>query len=513
MAAPKGSPSNPIPLPDLDVNGPAVNVPAVGPDAPPRGSPRNPIPLPDIDVNGAPVNVPAVGPVITSVPEIQVPDIEARPGNLNELSMDFVRGQGRAVEMPPLEITARPRGPVGRRRDVEEPLQLEEVVVGRRRPSEGPDDRRRRNPQRTLVPNEWRGRAVLTASWRGVAFQLETSTIPIGRKTYVHEYAQSSGIFVEDNGRETHYYRLQAFVIGDDFDLQRDELIRALEEEGPGDLVHPFYGVRRCRTVNPCTVTDNVREQRMAKFELTFVDVDEGVFPRQVTDFPMATQQIGLKLTEQSLNAAKSTESLLRAARVVPYLSTFLTYQGDLEQYLLGALRLALVGTSLQDEFATLLLTIQDVQLLLQCLRQWPSTPTCTSPEEQAAADALSTWARTEVENRAAVLVSITDYPSYDSALLEASAVMAQIIVDEREVFDSAIYNYLVDLRISMMRAVYSLSEILPRERQLFIEGPIPAIVLGWNLYEDPLRGREIVARNNVIHPNFVSGPVKVLSR
>lgn len=480
--------------------------------AAPKGSPGNPRQLPDLYVNGPAVDVPAVGPVITSVPEIRVPDIEARPGNLNELSMDFVRGQGRAVEFEPLEITGKPRNG-GRRRPAEEPLQLEEVVVGRRRPEDVPDDRRRRNPNRTPVPNEWRTRAIMTGSWRGVEFQLETSTIPVGRKTYVHEYAQSSGIYVEDSGRETRYYRLQAFVIGDDYDLQRDDLIRALEEEGPGDLVHPFYGVRRCRPVNPCSVTDNVREQRMAKFELNFVDVDEGVFPRQVTDYPTAVQKTGLDLTETSLAASKAAESLLRAQKVMPYLATFLSYKDDIEAYVLRVLRLALTGTSLEDEFATLLLTVTDVQLLLQCLRNWPPLPTCSSPEEQAATDAFSTWTRTEVENRCAVLVSTTDYPSYDAALLEASAVMEQIRVDEAEDFNAGVYNYLVDLRVNMMRAVYDLSEILPRERQLFLDAPIPAIVLAWNLYENPLRDREIIARNNIVHPSFVAGPVKVLSR
>ena len=48
--------------------------------------------------------------------------------------------------------------------------------------------------------------------------------------------------YVEDLGRRARVMRVDAIILGDDYRVRRDALIEAIEQSGPGKLVHPFYG-------------------------------------------------------------------------------------------------------------------------------------------------------------------------------------------------------------------------------------------------------------------------------
>ena len=57
------------------------------------------------------------------------------------------------------------------------------------------------------------------------------------------------------------------------------------------------------------------------------------------------------------------------------------------------------------------------------------------------------------------------------------------------------------------------LGQFLPRLRTLVLDRVVPAHVLSYNLYATPYRDAEIVKRNNVAHPDFVSGTIQVVSQ
>ncbi|WP_270796216.1 DNA circularization N-terminal domain-containing protein [Aeromonas sp. QDB11] len=75
------------------------------------------------------------------------------------------------------------------------------------------------------------------ASFRGVAFKVDSDDLQVGRRTVLHEYPGRDTPSVEDLGRETREYAISAYLIGHDFIAERDRLIEALEQAGPGDLV------------------------------------------------------------------------------------------------------------------------------------------------------------------------------------------------------------------------------------------------------------------------------------
>src|SRR5262245_27796266 len=95
------------------------------------------------------------------------------------------------------------------------------------------------------------GRELVGASFRGAPFLVESSERSGGRRVVVHEFPLRDEPFVEDLGKRGSVFRVDGYVIGDDYLTQRDALLAALEDEsGPGELVHPYHGVRRAVCVN-----------------------------------------------------------------------------------------------------------------------------------------------------------------------------------------------------------------------------------------------------------------------
>ena len=70
----------------------------------------------------------------------------------------------------------------------------------------------------------WRDR-YLTASFRGVEFKVQKHDATFGRRQVVYEYPQRDTPSTEDLGRRARELSLDAYVIGEDYHLQRDRLI------------------------------------------------------------------------------------------------------------------------------------------------------------------------------------------------------------------------------------------------------------------------------------------------
>lgn len=131
------------------------------------------------------------------------------------------------------------------------------------------------------------------ASFRGVPFYLENSSSKSGRRYQNHEYPKRDKNYAEDLGLATQLKNLSAFVVGDDYDEQRDKLLAALEQEGHGQLVHPWMGTFTV-IVAEAEVIETRNEAGIARFTITFI-------PYYPQEFPAATAN-----TSQLLIMARS---------------------------------------------------------------------------------------------------------------------------------------------------------------------------------------------------------------
>lgn len=118
-------------------------------------------------------------------------------------------------------------------------------------------------------------------SWRGVGFVLDMAEAKTGRRIALHEYPYRDTIWAEDLGKLPRRFSFQAFIVGDDVYQQRDAMVKACEQAGPGTLVHPTFGSVECVLLD-FAATD--RRDRGRYIELTFQFVVAGdlLFPQAI---------------------------------------------------------------------------------------------------------------------------------------------------------------------------------------------------------------------------------------
>ncbi|MGC3833949.1 DNA circularization N-terminal domain-containing protein [Moritella viscosa] len=86
---------------------------------------------------------------------------------------------------------------------------------------------------------------LLTASFRDVTFLLEDVEGSAGRRAAAHEYPKKETSFAEDNGAAINKQSINARVVGDDYLTQLSALLGVLNQSGPGELVHPWWGIQQ----------------------------------------------------------------------------------------------------------------------------------------------------------------------------------------------------------------------------------------------------------------------------
>lgn len=153
------------------------------------------------------------------------------------------------------------------------------------------------------------------ASFRGVPFHVDSDSMPVGRRTQLHEYPQRDKPLVEDMGRVTRVTKLVAFVVGDDCFVQRDDLLNALDQPGPGELVHPWFG-RMTVTATNCNVTHERREGGVVRFDLEFVEEGEKGFPVGVPNPARQVEESSETLLSSAINRYKAAMAVVNRARL-----------------------------------------------------------------------------------------------------------------------------------------------------------------------------------------------------
>ena len=80
------------------------------------------------------------------------------------------------------------------------------------------------------------------ASFRGAAFFVASADSAYGRRVATHEHAQRDVPFNEDMGRKVRAFTVDAYLLGPNYNVARDALIKACETPEAGTLVHPYRG-------------------------------------------------------------------------------------------------------------------------------------------------------------------------------------------------------------------------------------------------------------------------------
>jgi prophage DNA circulation protein len=147
------------------------------------------------------------------------------------------------------------------------------------------------------------------ASFRGVSFFVESADSTHGRRQAVHEHAQRDVPYTEDLGRKAREFSVSGYLIGADYQTQRDELEKACETAGPGVLVHPYRGEMtvECRGLG---ISESTADGGMCMVKLTFLEAGEASYPSAKVD---------------TVNAISAKGNAVTAAAEKSFVSDFLT--------------------------------------------------------------------------------------------------------------------------------------------------------------------------------------------
>lgn len=130
------------------------------------------------------------------------------------------------------------------------------------------------------------------ASFRGATFFVSDSEASVGRRNVTHQYPFRDEVYIEDLGLDIDEFNITGYVVQNldnayDYFAERDALITALKEPGPGQLWHPFLGSKLVSLVGKAEISESFGEGGIARFTMTFALVGEGleaILPKPTID-------------------------------------------------------------------------------------------------------------------------------------------------------------------------------------------------------------------------------------
>lgn len=141
-------------------------------------------------------------------------------------------------------------------------------------------------------------------SWRGVGFVMDTVANHAGRRTATHEYPWRDTVWTEDLGKLPRRFVVQAYLTGDDVYQQRDAMLRAAEQPGPGTLVHPTMGTMQVVMID-FTWADRRERGRYIELNMAFVAAGELLYPTAAADSAAEVKEASQELDKASVDAIK----------------------------------------------------------------------------------------------------------------------------------------------------------------------------------------------------------------
>jgi prophage DNA circulation protein len=408
------------------------------------------------------------------------------------------------------------------------------------------------------------------ATFRGASFVLSLGELAGGRKAVVHDYPFRNQAFVEDLGLRGRVLRVEGYVVSDprlaerdDYVAARDALQDALEQPGPGALVHPYYGSKLV-AVPQFTIRETIDELRIAQFQIDFVETAAEAFSPSIAAAPGAQVETSADATH-----AASQTTLVKTYRVTIPLSgapglpgagtkrslpnfsfnsiTSLLQSGSraLHTALAPLARTASQAAALKRSIDSLVndasklvrdpLTLATRMLdLFRDLTSFPRVPSLGVNAFLDAADFTSTdppppettitrqyelvnygevdaFLRRGFVTEAARQLSLASrtpgsYASFEDAVAARDRVLTAIDELADGTTDDDMYAALQELRADVAVAVPSEASSLPRIVTYTSPATVPSLVLAHRLYGTVELEEDLVARNRVRHPGFVVG-------
>lgn len=404
----------------------------------------------------------------------------------------------------------------------------------------------------------WRER-LRPASFRGVPFFVDDTSTSTGRKIQLHEYPKKDIPYTEDLGKVSKSYSIRAFVIGEDCFDQRDALLDALEQSGPGTLIHPTLGTITVQA-GPCRFSDSRTEGGVIRFDLifypgeeieapaatvnssqqiitsgkTFVDSAKDRFNNAINDINF--NGVNIRAVGESLADVYTTcaEEFSDFSSLVGDAASFVSIAANnpslLPSYLIDAVAAEFGFSGAVDSlYQSYGSTLSSLNAISSSLNEQESssnsgedTAKLTTAVTDLVKDTLILKGAGEVSQLPVVTEALppSTTPDVDQQAQQGierpDVPVADDVIDARENLNEAIWDVSMnadaehfismnDLRQTIYKHMCDVATAGVSLVAVDLNEVTPALVIAWRQWQDATRSAEVTQRNNVIHPGFVS--------
>lgn len=374
------------------------------------------------------------------------------------------------------------------------------------------------------------------ASFRGVPFLVESSEQKLGRRAVQTEYPGRDEPFPEDLGRRAWGDSLTAFVIGEDHLQQAQRLAEAINQYGPGELVHPYLGSRLVQ-IGEVSLRHSSREGGQSTFTIELLEAGPANTPSELPNTDTALQQ-SCSVAEAALS--EDFEQRFSIADLPQGLIDELATRYDQALGLLDPLRrYAATGQAWANRIQTITALMSDpaalvaelfpwlgqlfgtddkgqahpkAEAVLDVLRRLPSVEktriqpvnhTPSRARQQAAQSQLLDLMQGATVISGGRASSQVEYRDQQQARQVQEAFLVAIEQAEQRASD-ALYRELAQVRVDLVKDLGSRGAGLPSVTRVVPEQTQPSLVLAYRLYGNSRREAELIERNQPQHPAFL---------
>ncbi len=397
------------------------------------------------------------------------------------------------------------------------------------------------------------------AKFREVEFLFESHTSSGGRRSANHEFPDKEIGQSEDLGRKTQSYSIEAFCLGDDYMEKRDALVESFTKPGPGELIHPYLG-RIIVQAQDFSLSEGVKEGRYCKLSLKFIDAGDVDFPKSETDkkavlkshadiakeatkkefdnsfsilgAPQYLVDSARSSVSESATSFKNATSGIAAASdaAAEFAFGVKNLQGDVEslvnlpsklsERLQGSIDLVKGLTEKKEDQGSALgkLYKSGKEMVLPSqVTGLESGETIISPSETPSRlkEKKNNDAVNNLVRRTAIIENVKtsvdeEFNSQDNALERMNELRSELDIHIESAQSDELFQALTDLKSSMIDVLLDQTQNLKALIEYQIEVSAPALVIAYDLFENLEIESDLIKRNKISHPGFVTPGIKL---
>lgn len=384
------------------------------------------------------------------------------------------------------------------------------------------------------------------ASFRGVPFFVDGSQVTGGRRVQFHEFPDRDNPYAEDLGRVGKTYKIDGHILGDDYDLLKKQLQEAADKDGPGELIHPYFGTLFVQ-LGAFSIDEDTKEGRIAKVSFQFYETTDLRYPKPLEDKALAlanaaenAKAAAKKSFDKGFSITKLAGSAVDTARngVKFAADTIQNATKGIQAEIQGIADLAFSISSLKAEVNDLLqspsklsqrffdnLALLEAAIVIpkgrfkasstmfdfKATKKPLKNTTPTRTREKKNDDVLNTFIKQANIANAANQVSEITFESTEEAVKVREQLREVIEIQLLETDDDDVYQAFNQLMAEVVRILPDIDAELPSVQEKTIIEPTPSLILAYDLFENFESEEDILARNKIVHPAFISGLIEVV--